>query len=361
MTWDSGRIGTKTWFLDRRADRERITNAIQARRNLLVYGPRRLGKTTLLRRVADDLQEPTFLFIDCLFVSDEGELSSAMLRALRGTGIAKGRRFLAWCKEAARGLEVAIEIRDDAVVPILRRGQAAPRPLEDTLVFLTRIAESAARGVVLVLDEFQTVMQADQKTVAKLRSHAQEQSHVSYVIAGSQPGVLLALTRHQNPFWRQLVEIHIGPIAVEEALAGVEKITHVRVPPDARERIEETVGGNTQRLVEILEAAWVQFGRFERSAIDEAIAMLLDRHRNAFERLIGESTPYQRRVLIALARDRPEHLVGTAFIEANQLKSASHVQRALGSHKNNEILDETGRFLDPLFETWIRMHDHQEP
>lgn len=353
--WDAKRIVDPAWFLDRQETRERLRDLVAQRDNILVYGQRRLGKTSLIRRVAADLPDTTFLFVDCNFVDTEEELSRHILAALQGTDLARTRRFLEWARQAMQGLEIGVEVRQESISPFVRRGTPRPRPLEDALQFLTRIAVASRRHVVLVLDEFQTVITDAHDAVAKLRGHAQGQRDVSYLVAGSRPSILLGLTRHKSPFWRQLTEFHVGPIDVGAALDDVERLTGEAVPEETRAHLSEATQGNTQRLAELLDILW-RGGSFDPGAVDAAMDVLLDRHKAGFERILGQLTAYQRRLAIAVAVARPRHLTGSGFVQDHGLRSASHVQRGLQGLQREEILDDEDRFIDPAFATWLRRH-----
>jgi hypothetical protein len=352
--WDPKRIADPAWFLDRAKERRALRDFIERRDNVLVYGLRRLGKTSLIRRVQEDLPRTAFLLIDCNFADTEEELSRFILDQLRQSRIARARQFLDVARRAAHDLEIGVEVRGAAVYATLRRGAPGTRPLEDTLEFTTRVAAASKTHVVIVLDEFQNIMADSRTSVAKLRDHAQRQDKVSYVVAGSQPTVLLNLVRHKSPFWRQLTEFRVGPIDVPAALKDVARLTKARVPPAAQQTIAAITRGNTQRLAEILEACWSRRKRFQAEDVEEAALIVAGRHEASFERILSQLTRTQRRVLLALARDEPEHPTGSAFINRNDLGAPTTVQRAMGALRASEVLDDEGAFVDPLFSWWIR-------
>lgn len=236
----------------------------------------------------------------------------------------------------------------------VRRGPDGPEVLSDALEFVTRVARaSGVHVVVLVLDEFQSVMEASEAAIGRLRSHAQSQDAVSYVLSGSRAGVLVGLTKRKNPFWRQLTEFPVGPIDLDAALRDVQRLTGMRFTPPARRLIADTVAPSTQRLVELLD---ILHRRYESSGVEsvrDALEVLVGRHADAFGRVFGTLTPYQRRVLVALAVHRPEHPTGASFVQANGLRAASHVQKALAALRREEILTDDHRFEDPLFRLFV--------
>ncbi len=353
---DSQRIVPAGEFLDRKLERADLLGLVRARHNVLLYGPRRLGKTSLIHRVAGDWKEATFLFVDCNFVTAEDDLSHQVLRAISGSGLGRMRRFGDWAKQAAQGLEIAVTF-GDTITFAVRRGTARIRPLEDALEFTTRIARAAKRPVVLVLDEFQHVMKSLPDAIAKLRDHAQTQRDVSYVVSGSQQSILVGLTRHKNPFWRQLTEVALGPIDVDQVVKDWERKTGKPIAPGAVEVLRDVSRGTTQRLVEILAEAEARSTGYSEAGIRSAVAFVLARGNGGFERILGSCTPYQKRLLIAIAVDEPKHPTSNAFIERHTLKGASNIQRGLDSLRRDEILEADNRFADPLFARWLKANN----
>lgn len=351
--WDPKRFAAPQWFLDRERERLRLAELIRDRDNVLVYGLRRLGKSSLIRKVASELGDHHFLIVNCQFVDSEAKLSTLLLDAIRETKLARARQFLDWARHAAKDLEVGVEVRGDSVTPVLRVGAPRPRPLEDTLEFVTRVARAAKARFVIVLDEFQSLM-ATNTTTAKLREHAQSQNHASYVLSGSQPSVLLNLTRHKNPFWRQLTELPVGPIDVGAACKDVARLAKSPVPEESRQLLESVTRGNTQRLAEVLEASWNRFGQFGPDAVNQAMRVVVGRHAAGFERIVAQLTPYQRQVVEALAKGEPEHPTGATFVNQFRLRGPAYVHKAMEALRRLEILDDAGGFVDPLFAWWVK-------
>lgn len=353
---DPKRIVAPQDFLDRKDERVQLKSLVKRKENILVYGPRRFGKTSLIARVAQDLPSTTFLNVDCTFATSVDGLSQQILRAIADSGLARLERFGEWAKESARRLEVVVEFGDGILIN-LRRGSVQAKPLEDALEFTTRIAKASRRHVVLVLDEFQVVMLTMPDAVPKLRGHAQSQDDVSYLVCGSQASVLLGLTKHKNPFWRQLTEFPLGPIDVDQAMDDWARKVGQQVPLAARQLLLSVTRGNTQRLVGIVEEARRSGKGYGVASIESAIERELVTHGRGFERILGDLTPYQKRVAIALAVGRPKSVFGSKFLTHFELRGASSARKATQALLHAEILDEDNAFVDPLFAHWIRVNN----
>ncbi len=344
-------------FLDRRRARDDLQRLIRDGHNILLYGERRVGKSSLLRALQAEMTDIPTLRVDCLFVSDPQDLARELLKTLSASGLAKTARFLDWAKNAARGIEVVLEVDDERVVGVLRPGTPPPRALEDVLSFVARIAAKMPRMLV-VLDEFQEVMAWDDATVARIRHVAQEHGQLQWILSGSQPSVLLGLTRRREPFWQQLVEYQLGGIDIADLAQDHATRYGLPIEADAREFLAERFGDRTQQLIEVVRIARNRAKHaITRDDLEAAIEQALLDNRSQFERLLRlADTPMRRRLLLALARHPPEHVTGQDFLRDHRLGSGGGVLKALKVFQDREILGEDRRFLDPLFKEFLRRH-----
>lgn len=355
--FDHTRISDPEHFLDRSEDRARLLRLIQEGRNILVYGPRRLGKTSLLRRVSADLGDRYVpVMVECLLATDEATLADAIMRRFKTTRYARLKRFMEDARRAAKGIEVGIEVTADGAVPFVRAGTPPGRSLDDVLEFLTRVAAAGDRRIVLVLDEFQTVMEwGKEPLIAKFRAHAQAQRHVQYIISGSRPSVLRGLTRHRSPFWRQLTEFPVAGLRIDDLEPDLQKRLGWTVGGEARALLDEACGANTQRLMQVLGRLWRDGHTLEPDPIRDAVDACVEENRSEYERVVESlKEGNQKRVLVALAIDPPEHPTGSDFVQRHGLKSGPHVLRAITRLRELEILDEGTAFQDPLMRVYIR-------
>lgn len=344
-------------FLNRSKERATLAEWVKRRENILLYGPRRLGKTSLIHRVEEDQNDAQFLYVDCNFVTSEEDLSDRILRALSASGVGKLKRFGEWTKSAMHGLEVEAGYSGEGAYVTLRRGSKKAKPVEDALEFTTRIAKSGKLHVVLVMDEFQDVMKALPDTIGHLRSHAQSQRDVSYFISGSRAGILRGLVSHKNPFWRQLTVMQLEPVDVDVVLDDWQKQTKHKMSAYGRTLLGLVTKGNTQRLMDVLQEAEFRGAGFDQGAMDAALTAAVERNVGSFELALAQLTATQKRLIIALAVAEPKHIMGAKFVRAFDLGSPSGVQRSLAALRSAQFLDEDNRFEDPLCAYWLKINN----
>ena len=88
--------------------------------------------------------------------------------------------------------------------------------LEELLTMLGRIAADRDRRVVLVLDEFQEVVDIDPNLIKLMRSVFQEQPDVAHIYLGSKRHMMRRIFSDENePFWRSAKQTELDVIAPE--------------------------------------------------------------------------------------------------------------------------------------------------
>lgn len=91
-----------------------------------------------------------------------------------------------------------------------------PGALEDRLAILAELQQRLGSPVVVVLDDFQSVLGAASGLDAVIRSEIQHHSDVGYVFAGSHVGMMRALFADRaRPFYAQAPPVALGPLAPE--------------------------------------------------------------------------------------------------------------------------------------------------
>lgn len=342
-------------ILDREDEQRLISELIAKRRNILLYGPRRLGKSSLLKSVAGSHEaDHIVIFVDCTRHETEEETARLILRRLGAGAGGRLRRFWDWIKDHLRATQVIVVT--DATGPRLEIDPSgrAGKSLADALELVGRVADGQDVSALVILDEFQVIMGRPDAPIAEMRSVAQAHPNLVLILSGSVETVLKRLVQDSKaPFWKQLVEVPIRGLSVDDVQSDLPRHGIVLDEP-ARRSLLEACGHNTLRLMEVLQFLECR-GHIGDAAARDAIDRVSRLHSADFERDLSRVKPgIQRRLLFGLARDRPDHPTGTTFIQAHDLRTQGSVQRALQRLKTLEILDEDNGFLDPLFGHWLR-------
>jgi hypothetical protein len=368
-----GALALDDAFTNRDAEIAELSADIRSGQDVVLFAPRRYGKSSLIWRVVQRLVRQGVLVgqID-LMSTPTRERFAERLAATIHDEIAS-RLYKA--KERLRvfaGLRVAPTITinpDDNSVSFTFDARAARQDIDATLEELFalpgRMGAERGRRVALVLDEFQEVVEIDPGLPKLMRSAFQEQPEVSHVYLGSKRHMMERIFNDANePFWRSAKQMELGvipPEAFEPWVVERFKQTGKRVDGQVLERAFAITGGHPYATQELFYFLWGQTPA-RSSADGDRLEQALDatlRSENAhFGLLWDRLAASQRLVLLALAEEQPGHPLTTDYQHRHSLPSTPTVQTALGALANAELVTREGRgeyrIAEPFLAEWLR-------
>src|SRR5450759_335719 len=190
-------------FKDRATERKAIDEALRTPGgHLLLVGPRRIGKTSLLRAVQHDIRKkkgPPVLYLDLWSASTIEDMTTRL--AVEASAVL-GQKWTELVKKLAQRLQFKLEVRtlpDGRLVPIptvsFRDSPLGEQRSRLVAALDTLEAQAKAHQVHLgvILDEFQEIERLGRdaseddsvSAMRQVRAAIQHHRHVSYVFAGS--------------------------------------------------------------------------------------------------------------------------------------------------------------------------------
>lgn len=331
-------------------------------RFVALYAPRRYGKTSLIGKLQADAardRDMAVVVVDlegCQTLDDLIRRLTASYEALPSTKIGKILRAGA---SAIRALGPSIP------TPVGQVSLSSPSQVALSLERLLALPKEAGQKVkmrvLVVFDEFQTIasiVNAD----AIMRSQIQHQRDtVSYLFAGSERHLLLALFSNQaRPLYGQAEQFHLRPFSPETAAQFVtNKFEETdRSTGRALQLLVNTAAGHPQRLSFLADFLWhaTPTGAMATEVTwQTALEGALHAARAELEALTGALTMPQRKVARLLAWDEPP--LGAAVKRLGLSKGSAG--EALATLVDRSIViprdgDTPARLVDPLFGAWIR-------
>jgi AAA+ ATPase superfamily predicted ATPase len=211
------------YFADREEERTRIRAALrEGGTKLLVYGERRMGKTSAVELVADELNAAggSVVVADLSTATTVADMAN---RILQQAGRVLGRRWKDVASELVRSIGVSLKMSPDplsgVILPSLELGarQASIEEQRDTLGrildSLDAMAAVRKRTLGLVLDEFQEIHTLGGEDAEwHLRGIIQRHQHVSYILSGSKPHLIHRMLEKGRAFYGLLDKLELGPI-----------------------------------------------------------------------------------------------------------------------------------------------------
>ena len=351
-------------LINRERELELMLGLADAGQTVRLSGPRRYGKTTLLRKLLAEADKRGMgtVYVDLdRVVSIEGaseRIEAAYRRQLQGqirrtaaNVIQTLRPRLGAGAGGVRG-EIAPAIEHDA-----------RKVLERMLDLPIDIYKKHGKRTLVAFDEFQDVLRIGAEVEGLIRSHIQHQAvEAAYVFAGSHPGLMLAVfSDRERPLFGQARPIQLGPL--DDAALGDYVESHFqqtgRSAGDALDSLLALVRGHPQRAMLLAHHLWEATPRGETADLDTFATALdaVDRElREAFERTWERLRTNEARALAAIAASDESLFAQRTLGHFGLSKSGAEQGRdKLIEYGEVERLDD-GRLLivDPLLERWVR-------
>jgi hypothetical protein len=368
-----GALALDEAFTNRNGEIAELSADIRSGQDVVLFAPRRYGKSSLIWRVVQRLVKQGALvgqidlmstptrekFADRLAGTIHDEMASRLFKAKERLSVFAGLR-----------VTPTITVNpEDGSISFSFDARAARSDIDATLEELFalpgRIGAERGRRVALVFDEFQEVVEIDPGLPKLMRSAFQEQPEVSHVYLGSKRHMMERIFSDANePFWRSAKQMELGVIAPEAFEPWVRERfqqTGKKLTQDALDRAFEITGGHPYATQELFYFVWGQTGANATATIhtvDYALGATL-RSENAHFGLLWDGLPAaQRLVLLALADEQPGHPLTSEYQRRHSLPATPTVQTALGALVRAELVTRPGRgeyaIAEPFLTEWLR-------
>lgn len=366
-----GALSLDESFTDRERERVELVSDIRNGQDVVIYAPRRLGKSSLAWSAAQAAAADGALIaqVDLMTTPTKERLAAA----LAGTIFEQIASPLERAVEAAlapfRRLHVrpTVTVEEDGSYSFSFGFGERAADIDATLERLFRLpgelAGSRNRRAALIMDEFQQIVEIDPRLPNLMRAIFQQQPEVAHVYLGSRRHVMERLFSDRNePFWRSAKTVEIKPIdPVEFAPFLVNRFdaSDKRVSPGVVATVLDRTGGHPHATQELCYFLWQRTPAGEEATdamVPSALDDVLDSEHAHFLLLWEECTPNQKLVLEALARE-PGRPFSTEYRRRQGLGPATNVQRALRTLERREVVaGERGayRIVEPFLADWLR-------
>ena len=365
-----GALALDDAFTDRKDEIAEIKADVRNGQDVVIFAPRRYGKTSLVWRASQELVREKVLVasVDMMTTPTPAKLAEKLARAIHddvATPLLRARERLKVFSDLRVTPTVTVEPETGNVAfrfGVTERGEDLHATIERLLELPGELAADRGRTVALVLDEFQEVADVDPKLPRLMRAVFQAQPEVAHVYLGSKRHMMRRIFGDENePFWRSAKQIELGVIARRHFRGYIRRRfdkTGRVVSPDGLDAIIEATGGHPYATQELCYFAWQETPPEERcdaGRVATALAKVLRSEHAHFSLLWERASSVQRLLLAELARE-PGHPLSAGYRLRHNLPGASTVQRAFEALERDElVVRERGlvRIAEPFLAAWL--------
>lgn len=369
-----GKVARGESFTDREAESEELMADIASGQSVIIFSPRRYGKTSLILEVLDRVREEGLLavYLDLFKVTSEEGFIAAYAKELAKLQAGGVRSVLRSLRELLPRLVPKVVLKSEKAGVEVEfefdpRSERAPL-LDDLFDAVATIGTKSGKRAVVVFDEFQEIADWDGagNVERHMRAHFQLHQSVSYIFMGSKRHLMQGIFQSKNrPFYRFGKHFPLGKIPRNEFAAFIQKrfgetgIQVVGTVTDEILNVTEDHPYYTQLLCHILWDRTREARTVTADDVSSALQEVFLREAHAFHDLWDMLPLKARQLLVALAKEENSQVqvYSSDFLQKHNLGSASSVQRAVSRLMIEEILEKlTGgyQFTDIFFKRWIR-------
>ena len=361
-------------FTDREDEVAELASDMRNGQNVLVYAPRRYGKSSLTLRAAQEALRRKALvgYCDLMRTPTKERFAAALAKTVYTDIASPAGQAFERAADLFRGLRVRPTMEVDPGDGSLRfsfqpgrRRSDIDDTIERLLELLGELAAERKRRVVMIFDEFQEIVALDPKFPNMMRAVFQAQPDVSHVYLGSRRHILERIFNDRNePFWRSAKQLEIGLIPASKFAPYIEK----RFIGSGKSISEEALGEllaiscghpyGTQELAYFLWELIVPGAQATFDDVREALARVLRSEHNHLASVWEDAPRPQRLAMLALGAEPTAGPYSAAYHERHELPSNPTLQTALEALRKKEIVavDQGSgeyRVIEPFLAEWL--------
>jgi AAA+ ATPase superfamily predicted ATPase len=358
-------------FCNRQQEIKELISEISSGQNLMIYSPRRYGKTSLISIVLKKVEEKGLipLYIDLYPVMSNEDFVRISLKYLSLVLSLTSKNLLKKMKTFFKRISPSLNltVSEDGTPSLginFAKTETLPAVEDIFNGFCDFVKEKKKRGVV-VFDEFQQVGELEDTRIEKtLRGIIQNHREISYVFMGSKRHLIYDMFNNPGrPFYKSSAHYPLKRIDPKEFSVFIrEKFlkSNLAIDEATAEYIvnsAETHPHYTQLLAHMVWEYASAPGPIGIEQVDQAVDRILEREETAFSNLWDNLTLQQRKLLLSLSLKKGSDKIFSAeYIKQFNLSSVGTVQRGIKSLLNKGIIDKNGESIeinDVFLKLWL--------
>jgi AAA+ ATPase superfamily predicted ATPase len=343
-----GTIVEAEYFTDRQKEVSYICQFVQSANHLILISPRRFGKSSVVAKAIKESGRKS-LTLNLQQVTSVADFAAKLLREFfkshpleRVRHLITHFRIIPTISTNAITGSMDVSFQPEADGSVL---------LEDVMELIEK-AYSEEDRVIVVLDEFQEIIDLDPHLDKKLRSIMQTQKHINYILLGSQESMMTEIfERKKSPFY------HFGQLMRLDKLPREDFFLYLTQrlqscfmgkSTDIANAILDYTNCHPYYTQQLASNVW-QIGMLQpekENIIEEAIEHIVTTHGFDYERLWMNFNRTNKWILQRLASNNQfqtgEHRTSTIYSALKRLQKNGYV-----------IYTDHYEIEDPFFREWI--------
>ncbi|MBI4530353.1 MAG: ATP-binding protein [Candidatus Latescibacteria bacterium] len=356
-------------FCNREREISELLRDIENGQNVLIYSPRRFGKTSLIHEVLQQVTQRGVvgIYIDLYPILSERDFVELYAKAIARSVKGKIEQYVETITSLFKTLRPVITV-DPSGNPEMTVDVATGREepsISDVAEAVNRYAERAKKQIVVVFDEFQQVGLLPTDRLEKtLRSIIQTHGRrIAYFFLGSKRHLITEMFANPHkPFYKSAKHLPLGKIKEEALITFLTQqfdITGKVIDENLARLIVQITESHPYYVQHLAHIVWENTEQHAtQEVLDLSLAELLNREGVSYTNLWDTLTLNQRKLLIVLTRMKAgEKIFAKATLHRYTLGAPSSMQKTLRSLIERDLVDKTEEgynIQDVFLKHWIR-------
>ncbi len=353
-------------FCDRQEELTALKKDVHAGLNVLLYAPRRIGKTSLLRKLQSELIEDdqyTVVYFDFFSVSSVDEFIQKYFDAVAKTFDSVPDRVLSL-------LRSVLKIRPNINVSIGQGGELSyslsfsrkerDSTLEDILNLPFLYARAKKSRMLVIFDEFQEIDQfgLEKKFRSVFQAHSRQ---LSYLFSGSKKSIIKRMfSDSSRAFYKSVKHMHIAEIPLEEWTQFIQdKFTNTGKKIEQKHIREafRITHGFPYYMQQLMFEVWNQTrGQVNSSILKNSIRLMCEREYDLYSLIWSDLTPNQKKTVKYIILNDGKNLYANEQLSEFGLSASTLKSTLEGLMKKDvcERKDDQYYLVDPIMKYWVQ-------
>lgn len=356
-------------FYDRKEETARLTATLESGNNVVLYAPRRYGKTSLVFKVISELELRGCLciYFDLMSVYSLESFARMFLQVVQKKQT-KTERLVKMISSYIQSIKPKMSFDENGNpefgVDFLEK-DVSTQTIADLLDLPEKMAEKG-QNVVVIFDEFQEITKfAKYGLEGLLRSKIQQQK-TTYMFLGSKTHLLNEMfSNKKRPFYNSAMVMQIGQLPLEDTINFLqEKFSKFGITI-SEECCTYIVAKATnipyyiQLLsAEIWQSVIVEKNEVTKQIIDDSCTRVVNLKKDYYAELFDKYSEGQKNLLLALCKSG-SNIFSVDYVQKNRLKAISSVQKSMTVLMDSGVVDKEDivYFIsDPFFKLYLEQY-----
>jgi len=363
-----GKIAEIQNFTDREKESRRLAQNFFSLINTIVISPRRWGKSSLVKKVAQqamaDNKDIRVCLLDIFSVRNESEFYAYFAQSLIK---ATSTRWEEWVENSKTFLsrllpKISFSPDDQAEISFGVEWDELKKNPAEIIDLAETIAKAKKIKIVVCIDEFQSIGNFDDSLAfqRKLRSHWQHHQNVTYCLYGSKRHMLLDIfSNPEMPFYKfgdimflEKIDNKVWGKFIQKRF----KDTGKSITKKQAEYLAEQVENHSYYVQQLAQQAWLRTKtECSMAIIDDSLQSIKNQLSLLFVGMTEMLTATQLYFLRAIIDG--ETVFGQENLNKYRLGTSANVIRIKDALLSKEIIDITAKNVeiqDPVFKLWLK-------